>query len=150
MHKQLRLRNTLLGILGITLLAAAPLQAEAPATWDQIVAEATTAKKPILLEFTGSDWCPPCMEMNKTVFSTDEFQAFAKSDIVFVKLDFPRRKELPAAEQERNQAMAEKFSIEAFPTMIVLSPEGKELARKVGGMGGGPDPFIAWVKESAK
>jgi thiol-disulfide isomerase/thioredoxin len=144
------LHKALLSIFSMAALGAGSLLAEAPATWNDIVEEATSANKPILLEFTGSDWCPPCMMMNKTVFSTDEFKTFAGSDIVFVKLDFPRKKQLPAAEQERNNAMAEKFSIQGFPTMIVLDSSGKELARKVGGMQGGPGPFIAWVKESAK
>jgi len=144
------LHKAILSIFSIAALGASSLHAEAPASWKEIVEKATNAKKPILLEFTGSDFCPPCMMMNKTVFSTDEFKQFAESDIVFVKLDFPRKKQLPAAEQERNDAMAEKFSIEAYPTMIVLDSSGKELARKVGGMLGGPAPFIAWVKESAK
>lgn len=148
--KKSLLCNAILSALSIVAFGTTSLHAESPATWNEIVEKATTEEKPILLEFTGSDWCPPCMMMNETVFSTDEFKKFADNEIVFVKLDFPRKKELPAEEQERNQAMAEKFSVEAFPTMIVLDFKGKELDRRVGGMRGGPTPFINWVKETAK
>jgi protein disulfide-isomerase len=148
--KQTSLHKTILTVFSIAAFAAGSLHAEAPASWDEIVKQAESSSKPILLEFTGSDWCPPCMMMNKEVFSTEEFKKFAEADIVFVKLDFPRKKELPAAEQERNADLAEKFGIEAFPTMIVFDSKGKELARKVGGMRGGPEPFISWVKDSSK
>ena len=124
--------------------------ASAPATWDQIVAQATQEKKPIVLEFTGSDWCPPCKMMNKEVFSTPEFKKFAESDLVFVKVDFPRSKELSAEETARNEALAQKFQIEGFPTLVVLDPAGEELTREVGFMQGGPQAFISWVKKATE
>lgn len=116
----------------------------------EIQARATAEKKPILLEFTGSDWCPPCQMMNKQVFSTETFQKFAASDLVFVKLDFPRSKPQSDEMKERNQGLAEQFNIEGFPTVILLSPEGKELAREVGFMGGGPEKLIAWIQKAQK
>jgi thiol-disulfide isomerase/thioredoxin len=148
--KQTLLHKTALFIFSIAALGVASLHAETPGSWDEIVQKATTANKPILLEFTGSDWCPPCMMMNKTVFSTPEFQKFAESDLVFVKLDFPRKKELPATEKQRNEALAQKFGVEGFPTMVILDPKGQEVARKVGGMSGGAEAFIQWVKSSPK
>lgn len=142
--------KSILSIAGIAALALASVQAESATSWDDIKAKAASENKPIVLEFTGSDWCPPCMMMNKEVFSTDAFKKYADSDIVFVKLDFPRKTELPADEKARNDAMAEQFSVEAFPTIVVLDSTGKEIARNVGFMRGGPDAFISWVKDSTK
>ncbi len=116
----------------------------------QILKTAEASKKPVVLEFTGSDWCPPCKMMQKQVFSTPDFQKFAASDIVFVKLDFPRQRDQDAAVKARNRELAEKFNVEGFPTVIVLDAAGKELSRKVGFGAGGPEAFIDWVKKSAK
>jgi thiol:disulfide interchange protein len=115
---------------------------------DQIQVRAAEAKKPILLEFTGSDWCPPCKMMDKQVFSTEAFQKFAGSNLIFVKLDFPQAKPQTDEIKARNEALAKKFNVEGFPTVVLLSPEGKELAREVGYMGGGAEGFISWVKKA--
>jgi thiol:disulfide interchange protein len=115
---------------------------------DQIQVRAAEAKKPILLEFTGSDWCPPCKMMDKQVFSTEAFQKFAGSNLIFVKLDFPQAKPQTDEIKARNEALAKKFNVEGFPTVVLLSPEGKELAREVGYMGGGAEEFISWVKKA--
>jgi protein disulfide-isomerase len=115
---------------------------------EQIQARAAEAKKPILLEFTGSDWCPPCKMMAKQVFGTDAFEKFAASDLIFVKLDFPQAKPQSDEIKARNEALAKKFDVEGFPTVVLLSPEGKELAREVGYMGGGAEQFISWVKKA--
>jgi thioredoxin-related protein len=112
------------------------------------VAQAATDKKPVLLEFTGSDWCPPCMKQNKNVFEQPVFASFAKGNLVLVKLDFPRRQEQAPEIAARNRALAEQYGVSGFPTVVLLSAEGKELARTSGYGGGGPDEFIAWVKKS--
>jgi protein disulfide-isomerase len=92
-------------------------------------AEAAASGKPLLLEFTGSDWCPPCMALNREVFSQDAFAAFADESLVLVKLDFPRAKEQSEATVAQNEALAERFGIRGFPTIVLLSPEGEEIAR---------------------
>ncbi len=132
------------------LFAADPATGDTDESFDQVQARALEAKKPILLEFTGSDWCPPCKMMHKQVFGTEAFQKFAATDLIFMKLDFPRAKPQSDEIKARNEALAEKFGIEGFPTVILLSPDGKELAREVGFMGGGPEEFIAWVKKAQK
>ena len=115
-----------------------------------IVERAEKEKRPILLEFTGSDWCPPCMMMAKTVFDTPEFKKYADENLIFVKLDFPRSKTQAADVKERNEKLAEKFNIEGFPTVVILNDKGDEITRKVGAMPGGAEKFISWVKSSAK
>lgn len=111
---------------------------------------AAASNKPVLLEFTGSDWCPPCMKLTSTVFEQPAFEEFAKKNLVLVKFDFPRKKELPAELKSANDAMARQFKVSGFPTLILLSSSGKELARKVGYDNDTPESFIEWVNENKK
>jgi protein disulfide-isomerase len=134
------------------LLATAPLHASDLWSTDYAAstAQATAEKKPVLLEFTGSDWCPPCMKQNKDVFEQPAFADFAKDKLVLVKLDFPRSKPQASEIKERNQQLAAQYKVQGFPTVILLGPDGKELAREVGYKGGGVPGFIEWVDTNLK
>jgi thiol-disulfide isomerase/thioredoxin len=131
-------------------LAASVVHSATAETSDSLESILKSAgSKPVVLEFTGSDWCPPCMQMEKKVFSTQEFKDFAEKDIVFVKLDFPNSREQEEAVKERNAALSKQSSIEGYPTLVVLSSSGKELGRQVGFMGGGATEVISWIKSKA-
>lgn len=94
--------------------------------------KARAERKLVMLEFTGSDWCPPCRKMAAEVFPSAEFKAFAEKNLVPVKLDFPRRTKLPAARQQANDALAKKHGVNAFPTLIFLRPDGSKAGELVG------------------
>lgn len=100
-------------------------------------AQAKAENKLILMEFTGSDWCPPCKKLHSLVIESEAFAEFAKDKYVLVELDFPRRKEQSAELKAANKALSEEFKVEGFPTVIILDAGGKELHRKVG-YGGTP------------
>jgi protein disulfide-isomerase len=146
------MKRSITSALSAAVLActAFAVHAESAESLESILQQARSANKPILLEFTGSDWCPPCKMMQKEVFSTDAFKKFADSDILFVKLDFPKSREQADEVKTRNRSLAEKYNIEGFPTLVVLSPQGEELSRQVGFMRGGPDAVIDWIKSSSK
>lgn len=112
-------------------------------------AKAAESNKPILLEFTGSDWCPPCMQMKADVLSTETFQEFAAENVVFVELDFPQGKEISKEQKKHNEGMARKYRVQGFPTFVLVDSKGKELARTVGYTPGGPSAFISWIKENS-
>lgn len=137
-------------ILLVLMASVAALQAgdlwstDYTATLQQAAAE----KRNVLLEFTGSDWCPPCMQQAKQVFDQPEFADFAKDNLLLVKLDFPRRAAQDEATKKRNQDLAAQYSVEGFPTVILLDPAGKQLARQVGYPGGGVEAFLKWVKSN--
>lgn len=137
-------------ILLVLMASVAALQAgdlwstDYTATLQQAAAE----KRNVLLEFTGSDWCPPCMQQAKQVFDQPEFADFAKDNLLLVKLDFPRRAAQDEATKKRNQDFAAQYSVEVFPTVILLDPAGKQLARQVGYPGGGVEAFLKWVKSN--
>ena len=95
--------------------------------------QAKAEKKIVLLEFTGSDWCPPCKALKKNVFDTDKFKTYAKENLVLVELDFPRDKNKITKEQSAyNRSQAKKFEVKGYPTVILLAADGKKITRKVG------------------
>ncbi len=115
----------------------------------QAQAEAKAQKKYLLADFTGSDWCAYCIKLEREVFSQPEFEAYAKENLILVEIDFPRRKEQPAAEKLQNQQLAQELGIQGYPTVVVFDPAGKP----VGALGyapGGPQPFLDAIKKLPK
>lgn len=90
-------------------------------------AQAKAEGKLVLLDFTGSDFCPPCIRLQKEVFPTKEFTAYAKKHLVLVEVDFPMRKKQPDALREANEALAREFKVEKYPALILLASDGKTL-----------------------
>lgn len=88
--------------------------------------KAKAEKKAVLVEFTGSDWCPPCIAMRKNVFSKKDFVEAASKKYILVELDFPNADK---AMKEKNQPYADKYKIEGFPTVILFNSAGKEFTR---------------------
>ncbi|MGB3142816.1 MAG: thioredoxin family protein [Maribacter sp.] len=85
---------------------------------------------PIVLVFQGSDWCAPCIKLDRDVWSTEEFKGYAKEHYVMVQADFPRRKgnALSTEQTEKNKALAEKFNRNGvFPFVVVMDHTGKVL-----------------------
>jgi thiol:disulfide interchange protein len=115
--------------VGVAALSASAF-ATTPDGWSTDLAKAfvkaKAEKKCVLVEFTGSDWCPPCIAMRKNVFSKKEFVTAAAKKYILVELDFPKGDKDLA---EKNQPLAEKYKIEGFPTVILFTPEGKEFTR---------------------
>jgi thioredoxin-related protein len=84
----------------------------------------------IVLVFQGSDWCAPCIKLEKEIWSTEEFKAFAKNNFVMLKADFPRKKKntLTSEQQEKNNKLAEAFNKKGFfPFVVVLDKDGHVL-----------------------
>lgn len=109
-------------------------------------AQASAAKegKPMLVNFTGSDWCHWCIKLEGEVFSKSEFQTWAASNVVLVKLDFPRKSKQSQADKKQNSALAQKYSVRGFPTVLFIDAKGKVIG-KSGYLKGGPS---AWTKSA--
>jgi len=137
-------------IAGFTLLGASAAELEWLTDLAHAKSLAKTENKLVLMDFTGSDWCPPCKQLKKNVFSSEEFATFAKAHLVLVEVDFPRAKKQSAELKKANQALSEKFAIEAYPTVIVLSPEGKQLSKDTGYGGTGAKDFVAKLEKFTK
>ena len=102
-------------------------------------------KKPILLDFTGSDWCGWCIKLDKEVFSKKEFKDYAKSDLVLVTVDFPHEKYQSKKLKEQNEALGKKYGVDGYPTIVLVDAEGKVLG-KTGYQEGGPVKYVEHLK----
>jgi thioredoxin-related protein len=125
-----------LGLLvaALSLLATAALRGESGWQTDfkKAQEEAKASNKFLLLDFTGSDWCPPCMQLKRDIFSTREFQDYASKNFVLLELDFPRVKSQPREVTMQNQQLASRFGIEVFPSVIILNTDGKKVGELLG------------------
>ena len=101
--------------------------------YDAAIKMASEKKLPLMLNFTGSDWCGWCKIMDKNVFAKDDWKTYAKNNIMLVTLDFPRDKSIvPAKWVGRNTKLKEKFGVRGYPTYIVLDKDGQT---KIGQLG---------------
>ena len=112
---------------------------------DKALEKAKAENKPVLVEFTGSDWCPPCIAMRKNVFSKKEFVDAASKKFILVELDFPKGDK---AVKEKNEPFAEKYKIEGFPTVVLLNSEGKEFNRFFASQYPKTEDFLAHLDEA--
>jgi len=119
---------------------------------DEAYALSVKEKKPILANFTGSDWCGWCKKLDADVFSKPEFQEWAKKNVVLLELDFPRRFQIPQKNQQQNAAMQQALGITGYPTIWVINmtkdaTSGKYQVDKLGMTGYTPtaSQFIATV-----
>lgn len=83
--------------------------------------------KPIVLVFQGSDWCAPCIKLDKEIWSTEEFKSYSKDHFVMLKADFPRKKKntLSPEIQKQNGELAERYNPNGFfPYVLVLDEKG--------------------------
>ncbi|MDB6016617.1 MAG: trxA [Pedosphaera sp.] len=112
--------------------------------------KAASEKKTVFMDFTGSDWCPPCKALKKNVLSSPEFEAYAKKNLVLVEVDFPKSKPQSEELKKANEELSKRFNVEGYPTVILLSPEGKELSKATGYGGESPKAFIQKLDTAAK
>lgn len=114
-------------------------------TWEAASAEAKRRNKPILINFTGSDWCGWCIRLKKEVFDTDAFRSWAAQKVVLLEVDFPKGKPLPPAVQMKNQELAQKFGVTGYPSIFFSNAKGEALGPRFGYAEGGPE---AWTKQA--
>jgi protein disulfide-isomerase len=106
--------------------------------------------KPLLLFFTGSDWCGWCMRLKKEVFNYPEFKEWTDSNVVMVELDFPRRKKIDSIILNQNRELARIFGVSGYPTVWLVKPQILESSKvnflklgKLGYVAGGPEKWIS-------
>lgn len=104
---------------------------------------------PLLLNFTGSDWCGWCKLMDENVYAKPAWQKYAAENILTVTIDFPKDKSrVPSEFAERNEKLKEKFGVEGYPTYVILDSDG---ATELGRLGAGddktPESFVEEVAD---
>jgi thioredoxin-related protein len=113
-----------------TILLFTLLEGEWLTNFDEAKQKATIENKYILLNFSGSDWCGPCIKMKKEVFESEEFLSISNQQLVLVRADFPRSKknQLSKEQSKHNEALAEKYNPNGkFPYTLLLTNTGEVL-----------------------
>jgi len=155
MNKLIKIALTILLLTTISsVYAEKPATSGAePGKWTQDMdAAAALAKQknlPMLINFTGSDWCGWCKLMDSNVFSKQEWQDYARDNLVLVTIDFPKNKSIvPDKFIKRNEELKDRFGVSGFPTYIVLESDA---ATVLGQLGAGrditPESFIAGLSQ---
>jgi thioredoxin-related protein len=114
--------------------------------------KAKAENKRVLLDFTGSDWCGPCIELKKRAFSSAEFADYAAKNLILVEIDYPQRKEQSAELKRQNDKLGHEYGIDekGFPTLVLLDPSGKVVREFTGYSGETAAEIIAWVEGKKK
>jgi uncharacterized protein YyaL (SSP411 family) len=115
-------------------------------------AEARAINRPLVVVFSGSDWCPPCVTYEREVFAQPAFAAYAQGNLVLAHFDYPRQaqNQPSPAQARRNKEAAALLNREGdFPLAVVVSPRGQILA-KTGYIPGGPAAFQAYLNKILK
>ncbi|MEZ4875490.1 MAG: thioredoxin family protein [Flavobacteriaceae bacterium] len=123
------MKHVLLGI-SFFLIGYATFAQDWQTNFDTAKQKATQNNLPIVLVFQGSDWCAPCIKLNKEIWSTETFKTYAKDHFVMLQADFPRKKKnaLDSDLETQNKALAEKYNKQGiFPFVVVLDKNGKVL-----------------------
>jgi protein disulfide-isomerase len=135
--------------------AAMPIISTQGAGWTDDYAlalqSAKVAGKNLLLNFSGSDWCPYSEAIEKEVFSSSKFQAWARDRVILVQLDFPHHHPQDPRVKQQNTDLQARFPFEGYPAIFVVDTNGHVLGRTEGyNPGTGPDAYLDHLEKSAK
>ena len=120
--------------------------------FDEAKELAKKENKDIVLIFSGSDWCAPCIRLDKNIWQSEAFQNEAASQWILVKANFPRKKanQLSDVQTEHNRTLAEKYNVEgSFPLVVLLDNTGKVLG-KMGFKNVSPEEYIKMIHSLKK
>jgi thiol:disulfide interchange protein len=114
---------------------------------DEAFALSKKTNKPIMANFTGSDWCGWCKKLTASVFATPEFKVWAQKNVVLLELDFPRGKQIPEKIRVQNSNMQQAFQVSGYPTVWVFDLEKDEVKNNYNVVALGKTGYRATVKE---
>jgi thioredoxin-related protein len=120
--------------------------------FEKAVQKAGQEHKLILISFSGSDWCVPCIRLHKEIFDSAPFNNFADSNLILVNADFPRLKknQLSKEQQKQNDKLADKYNSEgSFPYTVLINADRKVLMSWEGYPNLTPEQFTAQLKKYA-
>lgn len=107
-------------------------------------------KKDLLIDFTGSDWCPPCQDLSARILSQESFKVEAAKNYILVELDFPNDKTKITPEiSAQNQQLAEHYGIQGFPTILLTDAQGRPFGQ-TGHHLGGPQDYLDHLADLQK
>ncbi|WP_158990294.1 thioredoxin family protein [Mucilaginibacter sp. L196] len=110
--------------------------------------EASQEHKLILINFSGSDWCGPCIRLRKEILESSTFESYASDHLVLVRADFPRQKknQLSKDQVKLNESLADKYNPDGkFPYTLLVDENGKVLKDWDGFPNETPEQFVSQI-----
>lgn len=131
------MKNSFFPVLGVLSLASAVVCSASPVwetDWNKALEKAGKSGQPVLVDFTGSDWCPGCIYLRKNIFDTDAFAKYAgDNNFVLVELDFPRTEgKMPPEQLKFHEELMRRYGISVFPSVLMMEGNGAPYAKIVG------------------
>lgn len=111
--------------------------------YNTAVQEAKTSNKPMVILFTGSDWCTWCIKLEREALDTADFASMAGSKFVFLKLDFPINSTQPPEVASQNKQLQKRFNITGYPSVVVYDAQNDKVIGTTGYKAGGGRNFAA-------
>lgn len=110
--------------------------------YEDAMAAAEQSGRPVLTIFTGSDWCPHCVTLEKKVLETDQFLAWAENRVVLLMIDLPQQ---GISQEERNarSRVCIKYGVRTFPNTVLIAPDGSRIMGQSGYHGQAPEAWLA-------
>lgn len=145
-------RNFFAVLLSVLCFSSVVVAAEWSTDYAKALETAKAQNKRVLLDFTGSDWCGPCIYFKKTALSRPEFVAYAEKNLILVEVDYPQRKQQSEELVKQNERLAKEYGLEGkgLPTVVLLDPNGKILREFNGYSGETAADLIAWIEGEKK
>ena len=131
------MKNSFFPVLGVLSLASAVVCSASPVwetDWSKALEKAGKSGQPVLVDFTGSDWCPGCIYLRKNIFDTDAFAKYAgENNFMLVELDFPRTEgKMPPEQLKFHEELMRRYGISVFPSVLMMEGNGAPYAKIVG------------------
>ena len=123
-----------------------PVRAVWLTSMGEAMAIARRERKVILVNFTGSDWCPWCIRLHDEVFIHKPFLDYAARHLVLLTVDFPRKKWQTPEQKRENQELQRRYRIEGYPTILLLDPDGRVIAQ-TGYRKGGAAAYVNHLRD---
>lgn len=118
--------GTLAALVPMVAMVASAVAAEGWMTdYPAAVKKAEAEDKLVLIDFTGSDWCSACVMLRRNVLDNADFRAYAEEKFVLMEADIPQRRSFDAKLRRQNEALAKRYDVASFPTILVLTPVGE-------------------------
>ncbi|MFA6082722.1 thioredoxin family protein [Mucilaginibacter sp.] len=139
-------------ILAIILFAFATPAINWSGDFNEAQKEAQKTHKLIIINFSGSDWCGPCIRTRKEILETKIFEDYASGHLVLVRADFPRQKknQLPKEQVKRNETLADRYNPDGeFPLTLLVDENGKVLKKWEGFPNVTPQKFVDQINQTA-
>lgn len=117
-------------------------------SYQEALEQANSEDKPIVLVFSGSDWCAPCIRLEKTIWTSREFKNYANKELILYRADFPRKKsnKLPQEQLDQNKRLAERFNQNGYFPLVLILDKSEKVLGKTGYQKISPEEYIAVLK----